>query len=234
REALLAALCADDSNLRAEVESLLLQDGVASPLDGPVWISQDLIDEYNNAMVGSDIGHYCVEGDLGAGGMGHVYRARDTKLGRSVALKVLLPRFSADAERLARFQREAQVLAALNHPNIAAIYGLEDSGGIRALVLELVEGETLAQRIAEGPIPLEEALAIAAQIIDALEAAHAQGIIHRDLKPANIKITQAGVVKVLDFGLAPLVPNEGGVVHTAPTAPPTPLPTRTPPTPHTA
>ena len=134
--------------------------------------------------------------------MGEVYRARDTKLGRDVALKVLPDVFADDPERLARFQREARVLASLNHPNIASIYGLEESEGVRALVLELVEGPTLAERIAQGPIPLDEALPIAKQIADALEAAHERGVIHRDLKPANIKVKAAGMVKVLDFGLA--------------------------------
>ncbi len=134
--------------------------------------------------------------------MGEVYRARDPKLNRDVALKVLPDDFADDPERLARFKREAQVLASLNHPNIAAIYGLEDSGETHALVLELVEGPTLQDRIAQGAIPLDEALPIAKQIAEALEAAHEQGIIHRDLKPANIKVTPEGVVKVLDFGLA--------------------------------
>jgi len=152
--------------------------------------------------LGHRLGAFEVTGTLGAGGMGEVYRARDTKLGRDVALKVLPDAVSRDADRLARFQREAQVLASLNHPHIGAIYGLEDSGTIHALVLELVEGETLADRIAHGPLPLDEALPIARQIAEALEAAHEQGIIHRDLKPANIKVTPDGTVKVLDFGLA--------------------------------
>src|SRR5215467_6722612 len=134
--------------------------------------------------------------------MGEVYRARDTKLNRDVALKILPEAFTLDADRIARFRREAQVLASLNHPNIAAIYGFEDSGGTHALVLELVEGPTLADRIAKGPVPLDEASPIAKQIADALEAAHEQGIIHRDLKPANIKLRDDGTVKVLDFGLA--------------------------------
>ena len=134
--------------------------------------------------------------------MGQVYRARDTKLNRDVALKVLPDLFANDAERLARFTREAQTLASLNHPHIAAIYGLEESGGVRALVMELVEGEDLSQRIARGAIPLDEALPIARQIAEALEAAHEHGIIHRDLKPANIKLRPDGTVKVLDFGLA--------------------------------
>src|SRR5437870_12491003 len=134
--------------------------------------------------------------------MGEVYRAHDTKLNRDVAIQVLLPAVANDPERLARFSREAQLLASLNHPHIAHIHGLEESSGVRALVMELVEGPTLADRIAQGPIPLAEALAIAKQVADALEAAHEQGIIHRDLKPANIKVREDGTVKVLDFGLA--------------------------------
>jgi Tol biopolymer transport system component len=152
--------------------------------------------------VGTRLGAYEILSPLGAGGMGEVYRARDGKLNRDVAIKVLPEAVAEDAERLARFQREAQVLAALNHPHIAAIYGLEKSGSVEGLVLELVEGETLAERIARGPVPVEEALAIARQIADALEAAHEKGIVHRDLKPANVKITPQGKVKVLDFGLA--------------------------------
>jgi Tol biopolymer transport system component len=151
---------------------------------------------------GTRLGPYEVVCAIGAGGMGEVYRARDTKLNRDVALKVLPAEFALEAERLARFEREAQVLASLNHPNIAAIYGFEDSGGTRALVLEVVEGPTLADRIARGPIPLDEAVPIARQLAEALEAAHEQGIIHRDLKPANIKVRDDGTVKVLDFGLA--------------------------------
>jgi Tol biopolymer transport system component len=151
---------------------------------------------------GSRIGPYEITSALGAGGMGEVYRARDTKLGRDVALKILPEVFAADPDRLARFEREAKALAALNHPHIAQIHGLEDQGGVRALVMELVEGPTLAERIAEGPIPLQEAAPIARQIAEALEAAHDAGIIHRDLKPANIKVRDDGTVKVLDFGLA--------------------------------
>jgi serine/threonine protein kinase len=153
---------------------------------------------------GTRLGPYEIVALLGAGGMGEVFRAHDTKLGRDVALKILPDTYATDLERLARFQREAQVLASLNHPHIGAIYGLEESNGIRALVLELVEGPTLADRIAQGAIPLDEALPIARQIAEALEAAHEQGIIHRDLKPANIKLRPDGVVKVLDFGLAKL------------------------------
>jgi serine/threonine-protein kinase len=151
---------------------------------------------------GTRLGVYEITAQIGEGGMGQVYRARDTKLSRDVAIKVLPDSFANDADRLARFTREAQTLAALNHPNIAAIYGLEESAGMTALVMELVEGDDLSQRIARGAIPIDEALPIAKQIADALEAAHEQGIIHRDLKPANIKVRTDGTVKVLDFGLA--------------------------------
>ena len=152
--------------------------------------------------VGTRLGVYEVIAQIGEGGMGQVYRAHDTKLNRDVALKILPDAFASDLDRLARFTREAQTLASLNHPNIAHIHGLEDSGGVRALVMELVEGDDLSQRIARGAIPLDEALPIAKQIAEALEAAHEQGIIHRDLKPANIKVRADGTVKVLDFGLA--------------------------------
>ena len=151
---------------------------------------------------GTTLGPYAVTAKIGEGGMGEVYQARDRKLDRDVALKVLPQAFTEDPDRLARFEREAKVLASLNHPNIAAIYGLEESEGTRALVLELVEGPTLADRIKRGPIPLDEALPIAKQIAEALEAAHEAGVIHRDLKPANIKVRDDGTVKVLDFGLA--------------------------------
>ena len=151
---------------------------------------------------GTRLGPYEILSALGAGGMGEVYRARDTKLNRDVALKVLPPAFTADTDRVARFEREARLLASLNHPRIGSIYGLEDTGSTPALVLELVEGDTLDERVRRGPLPLPEALAIAQQIADALEAAHASGIVHRDLKPSNIKITRDGMVKVLDFGLA--------------------------------
>jgi len=151
---------------------------------------------------GTKLGSYEITGALGAGGMGEVYRARDAKLGRDVALKVLPQAFARDADRMARFQREAKVLASLNHPNIATIHGLEDSGSTHALVMELVEGPTLADRIRQGPIPVDEALKIAKQICDALEYAHERGIVHRDLKPANVKVTNDDAVKVLDFGLA--------------------------------
>src|SRR5499426_335216 len=168
---------------------------------------------------GARLGSYEVVDPLGVGGMGEVYRARDTKLNRDVALKVLPDSFATDVERLARFKREAQLLASLNHPNIGAIYGFEDSDGVQALVLELVEGPTLADRIAEGPLPLDEAVPIAKQIAEALEAAHEQGIVHRDLKPANIKLRPDGSVKVLDFGLAKAITDDaqGGDISNSPT-----------------
>jgi eukaryotic-like serine/threonine-protein kinase len=168
---------------------------------------------------GARLGSYEIVSALGAGGMGEVYRATDTKLKRQVAVKILPPSLAADPDRLARFQREAEVLASLNHPHIAAIYGLEDADGVKAFVMELVEGEDLAHRIASGPLPLDEALPIAKQIADALEAAHEQRIIHRDLKPGNIKVRPDGTVKVLDFGLAKLAHPEAN--HADVTASPT-------------
>src|SRR5512138_2814702 len=157
--------------------------------------------------VGTTLGCYEIGSPLGAGGMGEVYRARDTRLNREVAIKVLPEAFLTDRERLARLQREAQVLASLNHPNIAQIYGLEQFGGAGCIVMELVEGETLAERLKNGPLPLDETLGIAKQLTDALAAAHERGIVHRDLKPANIKLAPNGMVKVLDFGLAKALGN---------------------------
>src|SRR6187399_3163672 len=153
---------------------------------------------------GTVLGSYEVISLLGAGGMGEVYRARDTTLGRDVALKLLPPALADDPERVARFQREAQLLASLNHPHIGAIYGLEQQPSARFLVLELAEGGTLAARIARGPVPLDETIEIARQIALALQAAHDKGVVHRDLKPSNVAFTAAGDVKVLDFGLAKL------------------------------
>jgi serine/threonine protein kinase len=164
---------------------------------------------------GTQLGPYEVIAPLGAGGMGEVYRARDTKLGRNVALKVLPAAFASDADRMARFQREAQVLASLNHPSIATIHGLEETGSTRALVMELVEGPTLAERIAQGPITINEALPIAKQIAEALEYAHERSVIHRDLKPANVKVTSDGAVKVLDFGLAKALATEASGANLA-------------------
>jgi Tol biopolymer transport system component len=204
RDAFLALACADDPTLRREVESLLAQPP-AGVIDAPVvaLVAELVAPPAPRLAPGSSIGPYRIERLLAVGGMGEVYRARDTTLGRDVAIKILPRHFTADPERLARFEREARMLAALNHPNIGAIYGLEAAaGGVRALVLELVEGETVADRIQRGPVPVIDALTIARQIADALDAAHEKGIVHRDLKPANIKVTPDGVVKVLDFGLA--------------------------------
>jgi serine/threonine protein kinase/Tol biopolymer transport system component len=197
RDAFLAEACAHDRGLRADVESLIAAHRQADGFgDRPVSVTAPSLES------GTSFGPYRIEGLLGAGGMGEVYRARDVKLGRDVAIKILPPHFTSDLERLARFEREARVLAALNHPRIGAIYGVEEAGGMMGLVLELVEGPTLADRLARGRLSNDEALRIAVQIAEALEAAHAHGIVHRDLKPANIGITQDGAVKVLDFGLA--------------------------------
>jgi serine/threonine-protein kinase len=151
---------------------------------------------------GHQLGAYQILEPIGKGGMGEVYRARDAKLGREVAIKVLPEAFSQDADRLARFEREARILASLNHPGIATLHGLEDSEGVRFLVMELVPGETLEQRIEQGAIAIDEALPMFQQIAEALEAAHEKGAVHRDLKPANIKVTPEGKIKILDFGLA--------------------------------
>jgi serine/threonine protein kinase len=153
-------------------------------------------------MIGNSLTHYRITAKLGEGGMGEVYRATDAKLGRDVAIKVLPPSFSRDPQSLARFEREAKALASLNHPHIAGIYGIEAEKGTHFIVLELVEGETLAERLRRGPLPVKEALTTARQIAEALQEAHEKGIIHRDLKPGNVKITPNGRVKVLDFGLA--------------------------------
>ena len=190
-----AKACEGDSDLRREVESLLAQDSS----DGLTFARRN---GREPLTPGRRIGHYEILTALGAGGQGEVYRARDAKLGRDVAIKILPGLFTSDPDRLTRFEREARVLASLNHSHIGAIYGVEEADGVRALVLELVEGDTLNDRMARGPVPPAEALAIASQIADALDAAHEKGIVHRDLKPANIQITPDGVVKVLDFGLA--------------------------------
>jgi Tol biopolymer transport system component len=186
----------------------------------PVGKARDtmhLLESREGIMIGTRLAHYEVTAHLGSGGMGDVYQATDLKLGRSVALKLLPEAFLRDAERTARFEREARVLASLNHPHIAAIHELLQFEQWQFLVLELVEGETLANRLTRGPIPVEETLRIARQIAEGLEAAHEKGIVHRDLKPANIKITPAGNVKVLDFGLAKVRVQEGAVLSNAPT-----------------
>jgi serine/threonine protein kinase/Tol biopolymer transport system component len=198
RTAFLATATLGDDDLRREVESLLASD--ASETGALDWLP--MAGEAGLLSAAQRrIGPYQVGALIGAGAMGEVYRARDTKLNRDVALKLLPPLLALDPDRVKRFTREAQVLAALNHPNIAAIYGLEESVGGNALVLELVEGPTLADRIGTGPLPIEEVIGVGRQIAEALEAAHDKGIIHRDLKPANVKLTANGTVKVLDFGL---------------------------------
>ena len=168
---------------------------------------------------GTRFGPYEITAMLGAGGMGEVYRAKDLRLKRDVAIKILPPSLASDPGRLARFQREAEVLASLDHPHIAGIYGVEVSDNLTGLVLQLVEGETLADRVTRGPIPVDDALRIARQIAEALAAAHAQSVIHRDLKPANISVTSQNVVKVLDFGLAKLIdaPAATGSLSLSPT-----------------
>ena len=195
-----------------ESSPLRRQAGLIAPAARPAHI----IASHLALTLGTRLGVYEVTALLGEGGMGVVWRATDTNLKRAVALKVLPEAVAADRDRLARFQREAEVLAALNHPNIAHIHGLEKSGGTTALVMELVEGPTLADRIARGALPVDEALAIAKQIAEALEAAHEQGIVHRDLKPANVKVRDDGTVKVLDFGLAKALETTGGATGDQP------------------
>jgi serine/threonine protein kinase len=212
RQAYLAAVCAGNEPLRQEVESLLASDERAkSFLESPAVVWGDGTPHRAQLMIeGRRLGAYQVQALLGAGGMGEVYRARDTKLQRDVAVKFLPHAFTSDPDRLSRFEGEARMLAALNHPNISAIYGFEEADGLRFLILELVDGQTLAdkladvsrQRVGGTGLPIRDALSIAAQIAVALDVAHGKGIIHRDLKPANIKITPEGVAKVLDFGLA--------------------------------
>ncbi len=209
RVAFLDEACGADTELRREVQSLLQHgDSPETLVDRPVWeVAGELLNTRTKDWTGQVISHYKILEKLGAGGMGDVYRAHDTKLGRDVAIKVVPDAFAQDAGRMGRFAGESQILASLNHPNIAAIYGVEEN----ALVLELVEGPTLAERITTGPMPVEEALPIAKQIAEAMEYAHERGVIHRDLKPANIKLTPEGRVKVLDFGLAKLTERQEGV-----------------------
>jgi eukaryotic-like serine/threonine-protein kinase len=213
RSAFVLAAVDGDDTLRAEVRALLDADAATAEISHR-WpaASQSLLAELRLGLppdpgeatfvVGEHVGPYRILALLGSGGMGHVFRAHDSKLNRDVALKVLPRAYEVDPDRMARFQREAQALAALNHPHVAAIYGIEESHGRTALVLELVDGVTLAARIGQGPLPVRKALTLARHIAEALQAAHEKGIVHRDLKPANIKVTPAGVVKVLDFGLA--------------------------------
>ena len=205
RTPFLREACRGDEPLRREVESLLTfeSDAQAFMQASAFEIAPSLIPpETTTPLAGQRLGPYEIGALLGAGGMGDVYRARDTTLGRDVAIKILPDVFTADANRRARFEREARLLAALNHPHVGAIYGFEQRDGILGLVLELVEGQTLAARLRAGPLPVREAMTIARQIAEALDAAHEKGIVHRDLKPSNVTITPDGVVKVLDFGLA--------------------------------
>jgi serine/threonine protein kinase len=221
RAAFLVQACAGDEQLQREVESLLAKEPRAAAflsVPAAAVSGADVLTHAKGTLAGRRLGVYAIGSLLGVGGMGEVYRAHDEMLGREVAIKVLPKEFTADPERRARFEREARILATLNHPHIGAIYGVEESDGVRGLILELVEGETLAERIAmagrapsgqrraagsnPSGLPIIDVLAITRQIADALDAAHEKGIVHRDLKPANIKIAPDGAVKVLDFGLA--------------------------------
>ena len=219
RAAFLEGACAHDPSLIKEVEALLRSDERAGNFLEPPAVDPlaKVVPPSSGAFAGNTFGPYEVQILLGVGGMGEVYRARDSKLKRDVAIKVLPHEFSSDVERVSRFQREAEILASLNHPHIGAIYDLERFGEWRFLVLEFVDGETLDQRISGGVIPVGEALAIAKQIAEALDAAHEKGIIHRDLKPSNIKVTPRGNVKILDFGLAKVVAAEGTALSNLPT-----------------
>jgi len=211
RVAFLDEACAGDAALRAEVDAMLSADVDAVELGRtPVAV---FAGETPRLEPGAMLGSYRIEALIGTGGMGEVYRARDLRLGRDVAIKVLSELFLQDSERRTRLEHEARLLAALNHPRIAAIYDLEQVEGAPALVLELIEGPSLADRLAEGPLPIREALVLARQVVEALEAAHQKGIVHRDLKPANIKLARDGA-KVLDFGLAKVAsPTAPGLTH---------------------
>ena len=219
RAAFLERACAHDPSLIEDVATLLSSDEHAGNFLEPPAVDPlaKVVPPSSGAFAGNTFGPYEVQILLGVGGMGEVYRARDSKLKRDVAIKVLPLEFSSDVERVSRFQREAEILASLNHPHIGAIYDLERFGEWRFLVLEFVDGETLDQRISGGVIPVGEALAIAKQIAEALDAAHEKGIIHRDLKPSNIKVTPRGNVKILDFGLAKVVAAEGTALSNLPT-----------------
>ena len=213
RSPFILQMCGDDVALRTEVESLhaaieqashFIERPAFGSLPPSVVMPAGWIPDLGCRALepGRSLGAYTILEFVGAGGMGEVYRARDTNLNRDVALKVRPAAFALDEDRYSRFRNEARIVAALNHPNIASIYGFEDSDGVQALVLELVEGPTLARRIAKGRVPIQEALSIGTQIAEGLEAAHKRGIIHSDLKPANVKLSPEGGVKILDFGLA--------------------------------
>jgi serine/threonine protein kinase len=213
RAAFLAEACGADAELQREVESLLAQSVSGADALTTGGAEARAKSAAQAALIGRTIGLYHVQALLGVGGMGEVYRARDTKLGRDVAIKILPEILTINSQLVARFEREAKMLAAFNHPNIGALYGFEHLEGLHALVLELVDGEILADRIAKGPLPLKEALTSARQIADALDAAHDKGIVHRDLKPRNVGLTRDGIVKVLDFGLAKAVRGESVERH---------------------
>jgi eukaryotic-like serine/threonine-protein kinase len=199
--------CAGDESLRGEVQSLLAaHERAGGFLDRPPMPVLRGVLAAAPLTPGVRLGVFEITGTLGAGGMGEVYRARDTRLGRDVAVKLLPSMLADDPDRRARLERESRLLAALNHPHIAAIHSVEEIDGRLALILELVEGPTLADCLATGPIPITEALQIAGQLAEALEAAHGKGVVHRDLKPSNVKITSDGAVKLLDFGLAKATP----------------------------
>ncbi len=215
RAAFIASRCAGDDELRREIESLLEHDEQAGDFLelSAIEVLATAMNMDDRSMVGRRIGNYEILSLIGRGGMGQVWRARDTKLGREVAIKMLPEEFAADRDRVARFRREAQVLASLNHPGIAAIYGFEEYEGIHCLILEFVEGETLADRVKRMPIPVEESLRLMVQVAEALEAAHEKGVVHRDLKPANIVVNGDGHAKLLDFGLAKAMEVPGQGVH---------------------
>src|SRR5688572_11248947 len=218
REAYLANACGDDVDLRRGVDTLLAHDRTAQDFLGtPVEaLAANVMTTLCPNLIGRRLGDYEITARLGEGGMGEVYRARDRKLGRDVAIKVLPPAFADDPERLKRFEREAKLLATVNHPGIGAIYGLIEHDGIRALVLELIDGDTLAAALVRGPLPLARALSIAAQIADSLDHAHRRSITHRDLKPSNVMLTKGGV-KLLDFGVGKWTPAAGAIVTGAST-----------------
>jgi Tol biopolymer transport system component len=218
RAAFLGEACAGDEDLRREVESLLAYEkhGEGFLESPPLEMAARLLArQEEQRMQGTTFSHYRIQEKLGSGGMGEVYRATDTRLQREVAIKVLASGFAQNPAWMSRFQREARVLASLNHPHIAAIYEIEESGGMRAIAMELVEGPTLAERMGRGRVPIAEALAIARQIAEAVEFAHEKGIVHRDLKPANVKLRPDGVVKVLDFGLAKAIETKAETAETA-------------------
>ena len=209
RAAFLRGACAEDGELRREVESLLAEDETAQDfLESPALelAAKVFAQEQQPSLVGRQIGSYRVLSTLGAGGMGEVYRAKDTQLGRDVALKVLPRVFLRDPERLARFKQEAHLLASLNHPNIITVYAIESDGPTPYIAMELVEGKTLKEALAKGPLPLRNLLEVGTQIATGLARAHEARIVHRDLKPQNVMIRRDGLVKILDFGLGKLTP----------------------------